>query len=336
MEANRLINYLFLFGWLYIGIAQENNTEAFRYKLDYSIPESPAFAVLDANPTTVLRATAAQEVITQLATNFISGNNVSPGLAIDFNPYFNFGGRLQNIEEYRTKYWSRFLANLQLSLATINATDFPDDMLFSGGLRMTLWDSKDILYNKALGESIDRELLPKEDPGPHHHDPGTIVENNALKIAYEKAKKAYRQQKGGALSIGYAVAGRARNNAFKTDSIITYRHQAWISGQYDFGKNGISINSMLMYRYQHGNLSNSDGVIGGIALRKYGEKLIISSEIYHNGQTESINFGAYAEAYLIPNITLFASLKKEVNAITGEEEVLFKPGIKWNLSESKK
>ncbi|GAA3513525.1 hypothetical protein GCM10022393_29150 [Aquimarina addita] len=308
--------------------------------MDYNVPESPAFSVLDANPTTVLRASAPQEIISHLASNFLSGNEVSPGIALDFNPYFTFGGRVRSIDVYRNNYWKRLLANTQVSFATINSIDYPEDMLFSGGIRATLFDSKDILFDKSLGDDIDKALLPDDsvEPGPFEdNDQGAVVNNKKLADAYEKAKRRYQNTKGGSIAIGYAIAGRAKDNSFKTDSIVTYRHQAWLAGQYDLGKSNMSINAMVMFRYdQTIQADDVDGVISGIALRKYGKKLIVSAEIYHDSMKESIDFGGYAEAYLIPNITLFVSLKKETNSITNEEDVILKPGIKWNFSQSKK
>ncbi|WP_378182285.1 hypothetical protein [Aquimarina sp. SS2-1] len=344
MERYRISLGILLFLLMFIGYSQEteqpgDNQDAYTFKLDYNVPESPAFAVLDANPTTIMRASTPQEIITHLASNFLSGNEVNPGLAFDFNPYLTFGGRLKSVKEYRNSYGKRFLANLQLSFATINSQDFPDDLLFSGGLRATLFDSKDLMFDEQLGKDIDGALSSGgTDPGPmNDNNQGTVVDNPALKQAYVDAKTRYMNKPGGSLALGYAIAGRARDNSFKTDSIVTYRHQAWLVGQYDLGRSGMSINAMVMYRYdQTPQTTDNDGLVSGIALRKYGQKLILSAEIYHDSMTESIDFGGYAEAYLIPSITLFVSLKKETNSITGDEDVVLKPGIKWNFSQAKK
>jgi len=345
MERYRIICSAYIFLFLYVGYSQDaplsgDDQNAYSFKLDYNVPESPAFAVLDANPTTIMRASTPQEIVTHLASNFLSGNEVNPGIALDFNPYFTFGGRLKSVKEYRNSYGKRFLANLQLSFATINSIDFPDDLLFSGGVRATLFDSKDLIFDQQLGKDIDNALIPNDtdEPGPMtSDDQGTIKDNPALKQAYVNAKRRYIEKPGGSLALGYAIAGRARGNSFKTDSIVTYRHQAWLVGQYDLGKSGMSLNAMIMYRYDQTPLTaDNDGMISGISLRKYGKKLILSAEIYHDSMKESIDFGGYAEAYLIPSITLFASLKKETNNITGDEDVVFKPGIKWNFSQAKK
>ncbi|KAA1244579.1 hypothetical protein [Aquimarina sp. RZ0] len=346
MERHRiivlvLISLITITAYTQDGSTPGDTQNVYTFKLDYNVPESPAFAVLDANPTTILRASTPQEIVTHLASNFLSGNEVSPGLALDFNPYLTFGGRLKSVKEYRNNYGKRFLANLQLSFATINSMNFPDDLLFSGGIRATLFDSKDIIFDEQLGKDIDTALLSgfsdSGEPGPTNNNQGIVVDNPSLKNAYLNAKTRYMEKEGGSLALGYAIAGRAKDNSFKTDSIVTYRHQAWLVGQYDLGKSEMSINAMVMYRYdQTPQTNNNDGLISGIALRKYGQKLILSAEIYHNSMTESIDFGGYAEAYLIPSITLFVSLKKEVNSVTGDEDVVLKPGIKWNFSEAKK
>ena len=182
-------------------IVYSQNDEAFKYKLDYNIPESPAFSVLDANPTTVLRGNAAQEVVINLATNFISGNEVSPGLALDFNPVFAFGGRLKSINDYRNNYLKRLLANTQLSLATIASDNFPEDVLISGGLRMTLFDTKDVLFDDKLTGAIDNALTANITV-PAMGQPantGTVIKNSMLVDAYKSAKIKYKETSGGSL-----------------------------------------------------------------------------------------------------------------------------------------
>lgn len=334
MEANRKIISLLFILFLFSAHSQD---EAFKFKLDYNVPESPAFSILDANPTTIMRGNAAQEAVVNLATNFISGNDVSPGLAIDFNPFFAFGGRLKSISDYRTKYWNRFLANTQFSIATIASENFPDDVLMSGGIRFTLFDSKDPLYDTTLMSDIDNALIagiPARGPG-QPANAGTIIKNSQLTDAYNSARNRYKESSGGSLSVGYAVAARARGGSFKTDSIVGYRHQAWLAGQYDLGKSKISLSTMFMYRYDKDIIEDNSGVITGLGIRKYGEKVIFSGEFVYDEFREEIGFGAYIEAYLIKNIIIFASFGRD-DSIEDSDSYAFKPGVKWNLSESKK
>lgn len=341
MESNRKIAILiFLFLCSIYAFAQNErdsiSKEAYLFKLDYNVPESPAFSVLDANPTLVMRGNAAPELVIHLASNFISNNNVDPGLAVDFNPFFVFGGRLQSINEYREKPYKRILTNTQLSFATISSKDFPDDLLISGGLRVTLFDTKDMLFDKQLSNDIDMALsnnIPLPMPGV---STDKVVNNPSLTDAYKNAKERYTNAKGGSVSIGYALALRAINNSFKTDSIVNYRQQAWVVGQYDFGKSKMSINSMLMFRQENGSSNDENGIISGIALRHYGKKIIITAEIIYDGLRDEIGFGGYIEAYVLPNISIYASLGKDNSEFSSSNDYAFKPGIKWNLSESKK
>ncbi len=341
MERSRnIILYILCILLSLIGSAQEDSktgNEAHKFKLDYNVPESPAFSILDANPTTVMRGNAAQEVVISLASSIFSNNAISPGLAVDVNPFFVLGGRLQSINEYKNNFGKRILANTQFSFATVDSKKFPNDLLISSGIRITLFDTKDMIFDQELSNSIDTELgnnIPR--PNPNNPIVETqYVDNPTLEEAYKNAKKRYLSKRGGSLSLGYAIAGRALNSSYKTDSITTYRHQAWLSGQYDFGKNKMSINGMFMYRleknYEEEGDSFNNGIISGLALKHYGEKLIFSGEIIYDDVHKEIGFGAYIEAYLLPNISIYASYSKDENL----NQYYFKPGVKYNFSESK-
>ena len=341
METNRKIIFAILFLLIPLLSTGQNDSikkEAYIFKLDYNVPESPAFSILDANPTTVMRGNAAQEVIVNLASSFVGNGSTSPGLALDFNPFFVFGGRLNNIDDYKENISKRLLANTQVSIATIDSKIFPNDMLFSGGIRITLFDTKDIIFDSVLASEIDKALIT-DIPTPIPGQPiinMQHVDNKLLAEAYSRAKKRYQESKGGSTSVGYAVAGKALNNSFKTDSISTFRHQAWIVGQYDLGKLSMSVNGMLMYRYEKGltNELDKNGIISGISLKHYGNKLILSGEIYFDGIKDEIGFGGYIEAYVLPNISIYASLSKDETKRSSSYH--FKPGIKYNLSETKK
>jgi len=340
MEKYRkiIIGLYFLFISI-VSLAQNDsiNKEAYKFKLDYNVPESPAFSILDANPTTVMRGNAAQEVVVNLAASFVSNSSISPGLAVDFNPFFVFGGRLKSIDEYKNNFGKRLLSNTQVSFATIDSKDFPNDLMFSGGIRLTLFDTKDMIFDTTLSKDIDSALVVKIKPILGKPNNVTKhVDNQKLVDAYTRAKSRYRTSKGGSVSVGYAVAGRAENRSFKTDSISTYRHQAWVVGQYDFGKSNMSVNGMFMYRYEQGleDVLDENGIISGISLRHYGKKIILSGEILYDEIKDEIVFGGYIEAYVLPNISIYASLSRDETINSGSYQ--FKPGIKYNLSQSKK
>ncbi len=314
-----------------------NSTQhAFKYKLDYNVPESPAFSILDENPVRVNRASAAQELIVNFANSFISNDNLSKGIAIDFNPYFVLGGRLKSINSYREKKINRILANTQLSVATTTIKDFPDDIFVSTGVRITLFDSKDILQHKELGKRIDAALKPAEDQNPFNKDIDIIVKNTALLEAYALTKEELRNKKGAALSIGFATAGRFINSHFNLDSLNGFRNQAWISGQYSFGK-GIDLMSLVMFRSN--NIINQKDINElklGVGLKYLTQNVNIGGELVYSSEKSNLDIGVNIEILIMKRLILYASIgnRSSIHSID-EDKIKIMPGIKWNLSETK-
>ena len=354
------------FIWCLVGLSHGqvlNDSAAYHFKLDYNVPESPGFSILDANPTTVMRASAAQEVVVNIANTLLAGKNLEPGVAVDFNPYFIFGGRLENIKEYQEKPGKRFLANTQISLASTSMEEFPDDLFISSGVRFTLFDSKDQLYDDQLineiGDALTPEVFSVEqitsiceasfamgqvasveecigDLTTEQEAKGrySTAYKDKVKKAYADSKERLRNRSGGALSLGYAMAGRAKGSAFEADSISTFRHQVWLSGQYDFGQ-GKTLSSILMYRYNALNLEQDrDEIIAGIGLRHTGQQTNLFGELTWNSLSGGIDFRANLEIRLVPKLILYLSAGNEDDLLnTDIDRFVIRPGIKWNLSE---
>src|SRR5229473_320613 len=128
----------------------QGNRSAQRFILDYDVPESPAFVALGVTPTNVTRGSASKPVIASLLTEFRTGQKIGGGLALDFAPYFVYGGRLDNIAAYRSDWKKRLLANLQLSLGTIQSETDTNSLRFGLGMRATFYDSHDLLMDPRL------------------------------------------------------------------------------------------------------------------------------------------------------------------------------------------
>lgn len=339
MATNRLIIIIIALSFSTIIYAQDvtiENYNAFKYKLDYDIPESPAFSILDANPTTVTRGSAAQELIVNFANNFISGDKVNSGVAVDFNPYFVFGGRLKSINDYRENNIKRILANMQFSFATTTIEDFPDDIMISAGLRITLFDSKDLLQHKELGKDIDKALEPKDGDLQFNKDSDEIVDNPALLVAYKKTKEAIKNKKGGALSIGFATAGRFINSDFKLDSLKGYRNQVWLSSQYSFGK-GLNLLGLVMYRNNIiQGLENINELKIGVGLKYLASNVNIGGEIVYSSESSNQDIGVNIETLIMKRLILYTSIGNRSEASSSDNKIRVMSGIKWNLSETKK
>lgn len=326
--------------WVSLGVfAQNEDEEAYKFKLDYDVPESPAFAVLDANPTKVMRGSAAKELVVNLANNFISNAAQETGVAMDFNPYFVFGGRLQSISEYRANYLKRVLANTSLSFASVATDQFPDDNLISVGLRITLFDAQDLLKDSNLGNQISIALSQMGNPPA----PGTnqeqdkIVKLQGLKDAYDDAKKRVREKKGGALSIGVALAQRARGGVLSADSLSTYRNQVWMSGQYSFG-NGTNLLGLAMYRNtKMSDNPTEDAALLGVGVRHIGKIVNVGGEVVYSSEKDYLEISGNIETRLFDNVLLAISIGNgSEDGMNENNRLLVKPTLKYNLSQSRK
>jgi len=313
------------------------DSSAYQYKLDYDIPESPAFSILDANPSKIMRGSAAKEFALNVANNFISNNKQEAGIATDFNPYFVFGGRMANVDVYRNNYFKRMLANTQLSFASIRTDEFPEDNLFSGGIRITLIDAFDLLQDRRLGLDIDTALIPTNNP-PNPGDPDNvykeeIIEIQQLKQAYEKAKERIKDKRGGALSLGVATAQRAINGKLSADSLFNYRNQIWLSGQYNFGS-GLNMMGLCMWRNTMIISGDVNELIVGLGLRYLGRKANFGGEIVYSDQKDYLEIGANIEVLVAKGVLLAVSVGN--GSQDGDEEngrLFVKPTFKYNISE---
>ncbi len=312
---------------------------AYKFKLDYDIPESPAFSVLDANPSTVMRGSAAKEFALNVANNFISNSRQESGIAADFNPYFVFGGRFKNINDYKDSknYFNRLLANTSLSFASIQTDQFPNDNLFSGGLRITLFDAADLLNDDELGKDIDNELDAPELEWDSNDD-GTIKTTQILNkerfaIAYQKAKERARNKQGGALSIGAATSQRGLGGKISADSLIHFRSQIWLSGQYNFG-HGWNMLGLAMNRNTSMTNGNVNELLFGAGLRKMGKKVNLGAEVIYSNQKDYLEIGANIEVLLINNILLAVNIGNSSQDMGNENnQLMIKPTLKYNISQ---
>ena len=317
------------------------NGKGYQYKLDYDIPESPAFSILDANPTNVMRGSAAKEFVVNLASNFVSKKSQTTGAAVDFNPYFVFGGRLRNINDYHKSYLKKLLANTQLSMASIATDDFPNDNLMSAGVRITLFDDFDLLKDKKLGSDISEALIPTDDPslpgGTRDETEPLIIENEKLKYAYEMAKERLKKKKGGSMSLGAAIAKRAKSGIIHSDSLVNFRNQIWLSSQYSFGQ-GTNLMGMVMYRNTQLPTEKMKEFVAGIGLRHLGDKVNIGGEILYSSEKKNLEIGANLETKLLDNVLFILSVSNGSSDMLMLENnrLMIKPTLKYNLSEIKK
>lgn len=148
--------YLFLSIWT--GHKSPTETNAYKFILDYAVPSSPAFTVLDATPQQVTRGSAAKPLIFHAFPNFLQTGRLDPGIAADFSPYVLLGGGFQNLEHYRTSWIRRMLANSMLSVAALKNSKDSSNADIGLGIRITIFDDHDLFANSPIARAITDKI----------------------------------------------------------------------------------------------------------------------------------------------------------------------------------
>jgi len=133
----------------------ENTTNIKSTDLDFSIPESPAFAVLGLSPQEVIRPGSPRSFATELLNGIDRNGNFQSGVAIDTAPYLLFLGNSLSIGKYREKsfsgYISRLLTRTQFSFGTAKGSSEDDKSVkLATGFRITPFDLGDPRMDSEL------------------------------------------------------------------------------------------------------------------------------------------------------------------------------------------
>jgi len=309
-------------------IAQDAAKE---YILDYNVPESPAFSILDLNPNEVMRGASAKPVVVNIVNQFASKGSIDNGIAIDFNPYFLLGGQLKGVDEYRNSYVKRLLINTQFSLASLEETD-SDNTILAHGIRVTLWDDKDLLTNNGLSQSVDTALQPSPVPPNMTNDQVQILDNAKLAKAYEDLKAEYAKTSGSSFSLGYAGKSVVQSSILDGDSINLTSNQFWGAGSFTITER-LDFNVMAVSRM----FKDMDNEFkAGASLRYNWDKASFTAEYVFNDNEpngEKNSLSGILTIKLINQISYLMSFGTTKVETGGEEsnKLVLKSSLKWNI-----
>jgi hypothetical protein len=119
--------------------------------VDLSVPESPAFTVLDLTPETVVRPSSPRELASALLSGVDRNGNFQSGTALDFAPYLTLAGNQLTLRQYQDNYRLRLASRTQFSFATTKGASEDDKSLrLALGFRVTLWDRGDPHTDQVL------------------------------------------------------------------------------------------------------------------------------------------------------------------------------------------
>jgi hypothetical protein len=321
--------------------AQGKTTDpAQKYVLDFDVPESPALVGLGTAMGNVTRGSAAKPFVAQLVNQFQAGEKVANGLALDFAPYFLYGGgRLASIEEYRRNAIKRILANAAVSVATAQAPSDTSSLLFGIGARITLFDRHDLLADRQLGADIDAALAAQassEGADTLSDDVvGPATGEVDLTQAYANATKRVRNKKGGALTVAWAMRGTLRGSIASGDSVQDVRHTVWLAYRYSF-PGGTDLLTTAQWRQDE---TDKSSIKGGIALRTNTRRYNVAAELFYDSNPDEVASGRFGvgvngEVSLFSGVALIGSLATEPVAVGNrtESRLRLRTSLRWNAS----
>ncbi len=118
-----------------------------KFRVDFAIPDAPAFQLLDLDPSTILRPTTVREFTIAFSDFASSGSSITlPGaFAVEFSPGLIINGRTLSREAYEQHAtWYR----LRVSAATRRASGAAAPTEVAFGLRTSFVDDSDLRCNK--------------------------------------------------------------------------------------------------------------------------------------------------------------------------------------------
>ncbi|MFL6519480.1 MAG: hypothetical protein ACJ8NS_04610 [Chthoniobacterales bacterium] len=132
--------------------------------LDRPISAVPAFTALDISPESVAHPASPRDFAAALLNGVDRQGVLQTGLAIETAPFRIIPGWKQDFPHYQTNYWTRFLYNFSLSLATAKASGDQDNKAvnLAVGVQTVLWESaeSDPLRNPALQKAFHSSYTP--------------------------------------------------------------------------------------------------------------------------------------------------------------------------------
>ena len=322
----KIFSFLLIFiSFFSFGQSAADTTEAYKFILDYAVPSSPAFTVLDVTPQQVTRGSAAKPLMFNAFTNFLQTGRLDPGIAADFSPYVLLGGGFQNLEEYRKNWYRRALANSMFSVAALKNSKDTANTDIGMGVRITLFDDHDLFANSKTARSITNKIggaladAAKAPTGigvPEDDSPSETVAVD-LNRFYTEAYDSIRNVPGWALSVGFGYRTTARSSALISDSMINKQSKLWISStRYTAG--GFDIYGILQGTFTDTAKSKW---IAGLAAGSKNKKSNMGAELVYNFSSKEWNYGANFEIRILKQLTYIISLGKRSILINGVDIV---------------
>lgn len=147
-------------------------------QLDFAVPESSAFTVLDVTPTTITRPTTPSELASSLLNGVDKNGNFQTGIALDFAPYMLAQGGQIGINAYNANCKMsavdglnhcgfsllRFATRTQISVGTTKGASANDkSSKLAVGAKLTIFDFGDPRLDRGFLQRLDKAQQEAQD-----------------------------------------------------------------------------------------------------------------------------------------------------------------------------
>lgn len=280
-----------------------------RFVLGTDVPESPGIMLLPMGCLPVVRGSAPKPVV--LTTAFNSNNDhLAPVLALDFTPYYFFGGGKRDLEGYRSDSvvgrLTRVLTKTSMSIARLGPQDDSGATTHLGiGIRATFHDPHDPVLNSSLPESIAAELSSNGLNGVVDPSIEDVTDyGTALDEHLAHARREMRQRRGLQVSGGFGELFALKNDSVSKDSLNTELRLYWLSTQITIdGRFDVLITGQLRDYVAF----DSEVWAGAAILRKMNPADLTIGAFYDSGSSRVFPF-AQAEIRALQHLQVLGSL----------------------------
>lgn len=208
-------------------------------RLNFSVPDAPAFAILHYTPSVVVRPSSVREVGFAVA-DFVGGGGVLPkAFAAEFSPGLLVGGRTLSIRQYNANpFWYR----ARVSIASRSLDEDIGRMQASIGLRLTLTDEADPRADKDFIEELSRlaasinQVVARsvQTSAPTGSGPIVLESPNVddLEAEVDRLRARQRDRAWNANIAEVAAAVRFRSTDSLARNTVADKYQAWVAGSF--------------------------------------------------------------------------------------------------------
>lgn len=272
---------LFLLSFSYKTYSQvKPDTFLVKAKVDFAVPDAPAFKILGTDPASVLRPSSTRDVAVTIA-NLFQGSKIPDNFSIELSPGLIFGKSLSKYRENPFFYRARF------SFATKSTENSKRQI--GTGIRLTLLDNTDLRMDNVLMESLinqgkkrdqlkgecEKELIDKK---IDEMDPNFLMLLDKCIAEKEKSQKfseiidslrsvaKLKRWNAAIIELGIAASAFSNDSLYSDIAIDSYRW--WLSGAFPLGEDGQIITGVNggITKNDNGELKNTESNFG---LRAY-------------------------------------------------------------------